>query len=192
ANGVVRGLDLDAVSAAREVIPEKQHRAERQNQPVGKIECGLRRVRLWLGLERAENADTHPQHVHRMRADGELLQCGLHACGQPAQSAQALLVVIELGTRRQLAVEQKVRDLFKVTLCRKIENVIAAVVKVVAGAADGAERGIARRNAGERNRLLRFESGSGRGSGCFTHGCTCRFHDRSLAKSSSSFCSYEW
>ncbi len=189
ADRIVRRFHLDALAAAREVMPVEQHRSERRHQPVGNIQRRLRRMRLRLRLERAEHADTDAQHVHRMRAGRQLLERSLHARRQTAQAAQALLVVLQFGARRQLAVQQQIRHLFELALRRKIEDVVAAIVQVVAGAADGAKRCVSRRDPGERNGLLRFESGSGRSGSCLTHSAPALSFVCSLAKSSSSFCS---
>ena len=82
-----------------------------------------------------------------------------------AEAAEALLVGVELGARGQLAVEQKVGDFFELAVRGEVEDVVAAVVEVVAVAADGAERGVAGGDAGEGNGLFRFEAAGGC-SGC--------------------------
>lgn len=49
---------------------------------------------------------------------------------------------------------QQMRDFFKFALPGEIENIVAAIVQIVATFADGAQRGIARRYAGQRDGFL--------------------------------------
>src|SRR6185437_4457683 len=116
----------------------------RRHQPVGDVERRLRCVRQGLWLQRAKNADADAQHIHRVRAGRKLLERGLHAGGQTAQTAEPQLVCVEFGARGQLSVEEKVRDLFEVTLRREVEDVVATIVEVVSRATDRAECGVAR------------------------------------------------
>jgi 2-methylcitrate synthase len=87
------------------------------------------------------------------------------------------------------AVHEEVGDLLELRGVGDIEDVVAAIVQVVAGATDGAERGVAGGHAGERDGLLRFRRrGMGRrGLGRLRHvvvlvGCHFAF-----AKRASSF-----
>ena len=76
------------------------------------------------------------------------------------------LVAGQLGARRQLAVHQQVGDLLELAGLGDVEDVVAAIVQIVAGAADGAQRGVAGGDAGQADALLRPV---GNGSG-FAHG----------------------
>ena len=115
----------------------------------------------------------------------DALQDVLHRGGQAAQRLELLLVGRQLGRGRQLAVHQQVGHLLELRRLGEVEDVVAAVVQVVALAADRAQRRVAGRHAGQRDRLLRLGSGS-RGLASLLIVCS------SLAKSSSSFCSYAW
>jgi hypothetical protein len=55
---------------------------------------------------------------------------------------------------------KQVRDFFKLALLGHIQNVIAAIVQIIAGAADGAKRSVARNDAGKCHRLFGFGSGA--------------------------------
>ena len=68
-------------------------------------------------------------------------------------------VALQLRRVRQLAVHQQVRDFFELALVREIEDVVAAVVQVVAAAAHRAERGVARGHARQGDGFLRLEAG---------------------------------
>src|SRR5690606_3397525 len=84
---------------------------------------------------------------------------------QAAQRLQLLPVATQLGKARQAAVHQQVRDFLEARAGGQVGDVVAAVVQVVAAAADRAKRGIARRRARQGNRLLRLRQGGG-----FAHG----------------------
>ena len=99
-----------------------------------------------------------------MRAGGDLLECDFDRLRKAAQAAEAQLVVREFLGGGELAVEQEIGDLFELAVGGELENVVAAIVEVVAVAAYGAERGVASGNAGERYGFLRLE---GVGYGCF-------------------------
>jgi hypothetical protein len=112
-----------------------------------------------------------------VRRGGHLFERDLHGLRNPAQAAEVLLVLRQLAERGELAIQQQVGDLFKLAVRCEVQDVIAAIVEVIAGAAHGAKRGIARCDAGECDGFFRLE-----GDGFCTH-CF------SFAKSSSSFCS---
>ena len=71
------------------------------------------------------------------------------AAGRPRSRLQLRLVAGELGGVRQLAVHQQVGDFLEFAAVGDVEDVVAAVVQVVAGAADGAQRGVAGGDAGQ-------------------------------------------
>ena len=58
--------------------------------------------------------------------------------------------------------DQEVGDLLELAGLRDVEDVVAAVVQVIAAAADGADRRVAGDDAGEGDGLLRLEAGRGR------------------------------
>ena len=53
---------------------------------------------------------------------------------------------------------QEMGDLFEFAGFGDVQNVVAAIVQVVAGAADRAQRGVAGDDAGQRDRFLRCEA----------------------------------
>jgi len=58
--------------------------------------------------------------------------------GQPPQALLLLLVGGQLGLVGQLAVDQQVGDFLELAGMRDVQDVVAAVVQAVAGAAYGA------------------------------------------------------
>ena len=85
----------------------------------------------------------------------QLFQAVQHRARQAAQRLQLCLVVGEFGAGRQAAVHQQIRDLLELAGACDVEDVVAPVVQVVAAAADGAQRGVAGDDAGERHAFLR-------------------------------------
>ncbi|KIU01597.1 hypothetical protein QU38_00815, partial [Staphylococcus aureus] len=131
--------------------------AERGHQPVGDIARVGQVVIVRLGQHAAQRRDARAHHVHRTRGGGNRLQRFLHRTRQPAQLAQLLLVRDQLRRGRRAAMDEQVRDLLELAGLGEIENVIAAIMQVVAGTADGAQRGVAGGDARKRDRLLRLE-----------------------------------
>jgi hypothetical protein len=86
-----------------------------------------------------------------------LFERDLDGLRKSAQAAEVLLVPGEFGERGEFAVEKKVGDFFKLAVRGEREDVIAAVVEVVAGAANGAESGVAGCDTGEGNGFFWFE-----------------------------------
>ncbi len=70
-----------------------------------------------------------------------------HRGRQTAQSLQLGFVGRQPGLVGQGAVHEQVRHLFKLRSGREVEDVVAAVVQVVAAAAYSAERGVSRGSA---------------------------------------------
>src|SRR5438067_1561423 len=60
----------------------------------------------------------------------------------------------ELGAVGELLVDQEVRDLLELADVRDLQDVVAAIVQIVAGAPDRAQRGVTRRHARQRHGLL--------------------------------------
>ncbi|SAK98046.1 hypothetical protein AWB82_07183 [Caballeronia glebae] len=167
ADGIVIGFDFDAPAIVRIVIPVQQHRAERGHQLVGDIFRARHVVVFLLRQNRAEHGDAGAHHVHRMRGRRNPFERGLQVRGQPAQRLQLRLVRLQFGGIRQLAVHEQVRDFFELGSRGDIENVVAAIVQIVARLADRAQRGIARRHARQRDGFLRLEcAGCGRFGRC--------------------------
>ena len=169
ADAVVVGLDVDAPAVVAVVVPVQQHRAQRGHQLVGDAARIGVVVVVLLGREAAEHGHAGAHHVHRVRRRRQLLQRGLQARRQAAQALELGLVGAELGAVGQLAVHQQVGDLLELTGARHVQDVVAAVVQVIAAAAYRAERGVAGGGAGQGNRLLGLEAGGGGGVG-FGHG----------------------
>ena len=83
------------------------------------------------------------------------------AAGKYPQCLQFDFVGGQLRPIRQFFVHQEVRDLFEFALGGDVENVVAAVVQIIAGGADGTERSVARRHSGQGHGLLGFERARG-------------------------------
>jgi hypothetical protein len=92
----------------------------------------------------------------------------LYFFGKPAEAYEPLLVSGELPRVGEAAVDEQVRDFFELTVRGEVDDVEAAIVEVVAAAADGAERGFAGGSAGKGYGLLGFETCRGGGFG-FAH-----------------------
>ena len=89
-----------------------------------------------------------------MRRRRQRLEHVAHRVRQAAQRAQLRLVGGELRAVRQRAVDQQIGDLLELAALGDVEDVVAAVVQIVAGVADGAQRGVAGGDAGEGDALL--------------------------------------
>ena len=135
-----------------EVVPVEQHRAERGHQAVGDVARAGLVVVVLLGQQAAERRHAGAHHVHRVGGGGQLLEHRLDRRRQAAQRRELGLVGRQFGRVGQLAVHQQVGDLLELAGVGEVEDVVAAVVQVVAGAADGAQRGVAggRRPTGRR------------------------------------------
>ena len=154
ADRIVVGLDLDAPAPAAEVVPVEQHRAERRHQPVGDVFCAGEGMVVLFRLHGAERRHPGAHHVHRVRRGRHGFERRPDRCRQPAQPLELRLVRRELRRGRQFLVNEQVGDFLELGLIGEIENVVAPVMQIVAAAADRAQRGVAGRNSGERNRLL--------------------------------------
>jgi len=120
-------------------------------------------------MERAEGGDAGAQDVHRVRGGGELLKDEADGLGKVAERDEARAVAGEFGGGGEAFVDEEVGDLFVAGVLGEIGDVVAAVVEVVAGLADGADRGVACDDAGEGDGFFRGASGGG-GSGIGAHG----------------------
>ncbi len=74
ADGVVLGLDLDALAGVAEVIPVAEHRAEAGEQAVGDVARAGGVVIVPLRQRAPERRDAGAHHVHRMTGGGQLLE----------------------------------------------------------------------------------------------------------------------
>src|SRR5208282_3093808 len=76
----------------------------------------------------------------------------------------------------QRAMHEQVGDLLELALLGDVEDVVAAIVQVVAGTPDGAQRGVAGGDAGQANALLRpVGNGSGVAHGVLLQQISVRF-----------------
>jgi len=73
-----------------------------------------------------------------MGRGGQPFEHRLEVRGQPAEPLELHLVCGELGLVWERAVDQEVRDLLELRLVGEVENVVAAIVEIVAGSPDGA------------------------------------------------------
>ena len=158
------------------MIPVGEHRAQGCDQPVGDLARARGQVIVLLGQDAPQGRHAGAQHVHGMRGGRQGLEHGAHRRREPAQRLQARLVAGELGAARELAVDEQEGDLLELALLGDLENVVAAVMQVVARAPDGAERGVAGQHPRECHGFLRLQRGG------VVHGL--------FPNSSSSFLSY--
>ena len=154
ADGVVVGFYLDAAAVGAEVVPVEQGGAERSDQAVGDVTGAWCVVVVFFRQGAAQHRDGGPHHVHRVAGRRQGFESRFHAGRQAAQRLEFFLVAGELGVAGQLAVYQQVGDFLEFAGGGEVEDVIAAVVQVVAGATDGAQGGVAGGNTGEGDRFL--------------------------------------
>ena len=150
-DGVVVGLDFDPAAVVAEVVPVEKHRAEGGQQPVGDVTRAGDRVIVALGQNRAQRRAAGPHHIHGVSGGRNLFQHRLHWSGESAQRTELLSIVVELVLGWQLPVNEKVRDFLERRLLRELQNVIAAVMEIVAGASHGADLGVAGDYPGQGN-----------------------------------------
>ena len=165
ADRVVLGFDVDPHTALCPVVPVEKHRAERRHEPVGYIPGSGWIVRLALRQHGAQRRDRRAHDVHRMRSRGDALQRLAHRRRDAAQRPEPGLVLAELGQSRQLAMHQEMGDLLELATVRDVEDVVAAVVQIVAGAAHGAQGGVAGHDPGQGDGLFGLGPGGGGGFG---------------------------
>ena len=91
-----------------------------------------------------EDRAARPKDVHRMGGRRDQLERGAHLVGQAPVGEEALPVGVQLPQGRQVAVDKQVRDLLVGSPLRQLDDVIAAVVQVIARVADRADRRVAR------------------------------------------------
>ena len=150
-------LDLDAPAVARVVVPVEQHRGQRRQQRIGDraraglvVVCGSRAARSpaprrrcaarpWDARRRA--AAPAPASPRRAVRAG----CAVAPCRRPAPRRWAACRG-PAGT-----------PLLQTRSARPGRDVVAAIVQVVAALADGADGGVARGRARQRDGLLGLE-----------------------------------
>ena len=157
ADGIVVRANIDAFSAARKVMPVEQHRIMRREQAVNDVAFAGLAVIFIFRQRAAERGDTRAQNIHRMRGCGQGFQHRANRRWQLAQIFQLRLVIFQLRRRRQFPMHEQMCDLFKLTLHREIQNIVATIVQIVAAATNRAERGVACDHAAQRNGFLRLE-----------------------------------
>ena len=145
------GVRRDALAVVREVVPVEKHGRLRGQQRIGDVARAGFVVVVGFRPQAAQHGDAGAQHVHGVRSGGELLESVLHFGGQAAQAEQALLVCGQLRGGGQLAVDQQVRHFGKFAVLGQVGDVVAAIVQVVAALADGADGGVARGRARQRD-----------------------------------------
>ena len=136
AHGVVVGLDLDAPAGVAEVVPVAQHRAEAR-PPAGR-RCRARRRRRARPSPAARSRAPRRRCASRPSgalAAGSASSAARTAAGRP-RSALQLAPCRRLSSARvrQLAVDQEIGDLLELAPVGDLQDVVAAVVQVVAGA----------------------------------------------------------
>ncbi len=137
-------------------MPVHQHRTEAGQHPVDQIFRHGFAVRFRFLFACAEHRAAGAHHVHRVRIRGDRLQCLPHRLRQAAQRFQLGPVGLELGGVRQCAVDQQMRDLLELGLVGEIQDVVAAIVQIVAGAPDRADCGVAGDGARQCDGFFRF------------------------------------
>jgi hypothetical protein len=134
-NRIVIGLGLDAPAIVRPVIPVEQHRGEAGDEPVGNLARRPGVVVLRFRQDRSQRRAAAAQDVHRMRRGRQVLQHRPQHHRQATQRLEFLAVLIELRQRRQSPVKQQVGHFFESGMLGQRNDVVAAVVQVVAARA---------------------------------------------------------
>ena len=164
-DGFVVGLALDPAAVAGEVPPVQQHRTEAGHQAVGDVARLPVGMRFSLGQHRAQHGTAGAQHVHGVGIGGDQLECVGDDGRQAAQALQLGAVGLQLCSRGQLPVHEQVRHFLERALLGEVLDVVAAVMQVVAAAADRAQGGVARGRAAEGDGLLALGDRAGFGRG---------------------------
>jgi len=122
------------------VVPVQQHGTQRGHQTISDITRSRCVVIFFFGQNAAQRGDTRAHHVHGMGRGWQPFEYCFYIRREAAQRLEFLLVCAQLGVRGQLAMHQQMRDLFEFTGICDIEDVVATVVQIIAGLADGAQR----------------------------------------------------
>src|SRR5579859_1210914 len=100
-----------------------------------------------LGKNASERRYAASKHVHRMGRGRQRLERSANRGWEPAPAPETSTVGGEFGGGRQLTVYEKMCNFLELTGLGDIEDVVAAVVKIVARASHGAQRGVTRDDA---------------------------------------------
>ena len=165
ADGFVVRFNFDAAPVLREVMPVEQHRAERSHQAVGDVLGTGNAVVILFRQHAAQRGDRGAHHVHRVRGGGDGFEHRLHRGGNATQRLEFRLVGGELRAVGELAVDEQMGDLLELADIGDVEDIVAAIMQIIAGAANGAQRGVPRGDAGQGDRFFRLEVGRR----CFAH-----------------------
>ena len=138
AHRVIVGFEVNPLAIVREVIPVAEHRSETGDQVIGDCARARRIVIFPLRQHTTHGRSAGAHHIHGMRGGRQLLEHRTHRRRQAAQLLEPGLVSSKLRFVRQLAVNQQVGDLFEFAGFRDFENVVTAIVQVVATTADAA------------------------------------------------------
>ncbi|SAL56298.1 hypothetical protein AWB64_06216 [Caballeronia sordidicola] len=144
ADGIVVRFGFDAPAVMRIVIPVEQDRPQRRHQAVSNVFCARDVVILFFGQHGAEYGDAGAHDVHGMGGCWNPFERRFQVRGQATQSLEPGLVRLEFGGVGQLAMHEQIGDLLELGRAGDIENVIAAIMQIVARLADSAQRGVTR------------------------------------------------
>jgi len=134
-DAVAARFHLDTAAMTREVVPVEQHRRQTSQQYIGNVARACFIVIRSFRPHAAEHGDAGAQCVHGMRRAGNQFQRLLDGGGQSAQAAQASAIRGKLRLVGEFAVDEEIRDLFKLAVRGQVGNVVAAIVQVVAALA---------------------------------------------------------
>ncbi len=155
ARGVVVGLDFDAPPGPGKMVPVAEHRPGRGDKPIGDVAraCGgvVRRI---LPDSSQPSADTPVRSTSiGCAVDGICSSTARSRGERPRSPSMRRLYAASSRRVGQLFVDEQVGDFLELAVLRDVEDVVAAVLQVVAGAADRADRRIAGDDAGQRDGL---------------------------------------
>ncbi len=105
ADRIIFRLDVNRLPGMAVVIPVRQHRAERRDEPIRDVARAGGVVIVLLRQRAAERRHARAHHIHRMRGRRQRFERRAHHRRQAAQALQLRLVRRELGAIRQLARE---------------------------------------------------------------------------------------
>jgi len=156
ADRVVIGLDRDAPARASVVI---QYSSIDPNEARSRSAASRAQPRYDRAFGKRRRQRRTPACKTSIGcAARDLFEYVAHDEGQAAERFQLRLVVRQLGSRRQLSVQDEIGDLFELGMRRQVANVVAAIPQIIA-MPDGADRGVPGDNARERDRSLGLRIG---------------------------------
>jgi len=113
-----------------------------------------------LGRQASQHRNAGAQNIHGRARGRQSLQHGLERGRQAAQAGELFAVCGQLACVGKLLVHEQVRDLLEFAAGGDFEDVIAAIVQIIAAAPDGTQRGVARDDTRQGDRFLGLWSGS--------------------------------